>query len=164
MQSSNELQLEDVFEAERPVSGTQIDKKLVWLRKGSLALLDQGLVSGSNFLVSILLARWLTRDQYGAYAMGFSIFIFLYGFQNAFLLEPMSVFGPESYSGLSPHTSGNYSGFHFVLAFGLAVAVVVGIIFLPFFTADRALTSAMWGVCVAIPLILFYWICRRATY
>ena len=30
-----------------------------WARKGSLAVLDQGLFSGANFLVNILLARWL---------------------------------------------------------------------------------------------------------
>jgi O-antigen/teichoic acid export membrane protein len=137
---------------------------LAWLKKGSLALLDQGLVSGSNFLVAILLARWLTRDEYGAYAMGFSIFILLYGFHNAFLLEPMSVFGPESYTSCLSAYVKKLLGFHFALALILALLVVAGIIVLPLFTSDHALTSALWGVCVAVPLILFYWICRRAAY
>src|SRR6516165_10015716 len=30
-----------------------------WTMKGGLAVLDQGLVTGSNFVVNILLARWL---------------------------------------------------------------------------------------------------------
>jgi O-antigen/teichoic acid export membrane protein len=126
--------------------------------------MDQGLISGSNFLIAVLLARWLTRDDYGAYAMGFSIFILLYGFQNAFLLEPMSVFGPESYPRCLTGYVKKLLGYHFVLAFLLSLLVVVGIILLPFFQVDRALTSAMWGVCIALPLILFYWICRRAAY
>ena len=47
------------------------------LHKGFLAVLDQGLISGSNFLLSILLARWLRADQYGAYALSFAIFVLL---------------------------------------------------------------------------------------
>src|SRR5690349_22036042 len=102
----------------------KIRQRLRWLGKGFLALADQGLLSGSNFVVAILLARWLTRDEYGAYAMGFSIFILLYGFHNAFLLEPMSVFGPESYAGCLTAYVKRLLGFHFVLTAGLALLVV----------------------------------------
>ena len=42
---------------------------LSWLKKGSLAVLDQGLFSGANFVVNILLARWLTPEEYGAFAV-----------------------------------------------------------------------------------------------
>lgn len=132
MQTSTEMQVDDVFEVEKPIPRAQSDRKLVWLRKGSLALLDQGLVSGSNFLIAILLARWLNRDAYGAYAMGFSIFILLYGFQNAFLLEPMSVFGPESYPRCLTAYVKKLLGFHFVLTSLLSMLVVAGITLLPF--------------------------------
>src|SRR2546429_7188451 len=46
-----------------------------WLIKGMYAVLDQGLISGSNFLLGILLARWTGAEQYGAYALAFAIFI-----------------------------------------------------------------------------------------
>ena len=164
MQTSDELQIDEGLEGAKVIPPAPRGRKLVWLGKGSLALIDQGLLSGSNFLIAILLARWLTRDQYGAYAMGFSIFILLYGFHNAFLLEPMSVFGPESYAQSRTAYVKRLLGFHFGLALALSVLVVAGIIVLPFFNADRAMMSAMWGVCVGVPLILFYWICRRAAY
>jgi O-antigen/teichoic acid export membrane protein len=164
MQTSDELQLDEIFEGESPVPSTGSDRRLAWLRKGFLALMDQGLLSGSNLLIAILLARWLTRDEYGAYAMGFSIFILLYGFHNAFLLEPMSVFGPESYPKCLTAYVKKLLGFHFVLTFLLSILVIAGIILPPFFMVDRALTSSMWGVGIAVPLVLFYWICRRATY
>src|SRR5579872_6645673 len=99
MPISNDMQLEEVLEGASSIPTTAVDRRLTWLRKGFLALLDQGLLSGSNFFIAILLARWLSRDAYGAYALGFSIFILLSGFHNAFFLEPMSVFGPESYAG-----------------------------------------------------------------
>jgi O-antigen/teichoic acid export membrane protein len=137
---------------------------LPWVGKGSLALLDQGLISGSNFLIGILLARWLAPEAYGAYALAFSIFLFLSSFHNALLLEPMSVFGPASYSERLPAYVGKLLRLHFVLAFFLTGLVVAGIAVLHHFTADRALTSGLWGVCIATPLILFFWLCRRAMY
>ena len=53
-----------------------------WLQKGLYAVLDQGLISGSNFLLTILLARWLAPEQYGAYALSFAIFVFFSFFSN----------------------------------------------------------------------------------
>ena len=38
-----------------------------WLKKGGFAAVDQGLFSAANFLVNILLARWLEPVQYGAF-------------------------------------------------------------------------------------------------
>lgn len=137
---------------------------LPWVGKGSLAVLDQGLISGSNFLIGILLARWLVPEQYGAYALAFSIFLFASGFHNALLLEPMSVFGPASYGRCLPAYFGKLLRLHIVLAFFLTGLVAAGVAVLHYFTADRALTSALWGGCLATPLILFFWLCRRAAY
>ena len=137
---------------------------LSWVGKGSLAVLDQGLISGSNFLIGVLLARWLVPEQYGAYALAFSIFLFASGLHNALLLEPMSVFGPTSYGKCLPAYIGKLLRLHFFLALFLTGLVVAGIALLHYFTADRALTSALWGACIAIPFILFFWLCRRAAY
>jgi O-antigen/teichoic acid export membrane protein len=137
---------------------------LPWVRKGSLAILDQGLIAGSNFLIGLLLARWLVPEQYGAYALAFSIFLFAAGFHNALLLEPMSVFGSASYGKCLPAYLGKLLRLHFILAFFLTGLVAAGITVLHYFTADRALPSALWGVCLATPLILLFWLCRRAAY
>jgi len=69
----------------------------LWLRRGLLAITDQGLMSGSNFVLSIVLARWLSAEQYGSYALAFSIFFFLSAAHQALLLEPMSVLGTAQY-------------------------------------------------------------------
>src|SRR5690242_14243325 len=74
-----------------------VKRQIPRLTKAVLAFLDQGLNSGSNFVVSLLLARWLTSEEYGAYALAYSIFLLLSGFHNALILEPMSVLGPSSY-------------------------------------------------------------------
>ena len=82
-----------------PVSLMRIGKKrlISWALKGGLALLDQGLFAGSNFVASILLARWLSPQEYGAYAVAFAVFLLLLVPYQALVLEPMLVFGGSAY-------------------------------------------------------------------
>src|SRR6267154_1624911 len=67
--------------------------------KGALAILDQGLVSGSNFVIGIFLARWLTAKEYGAYAVAFGIFLLVANLYQSWVIEPMAVFGPSTHRG-----------------------------------------------------------------
>jgi glycosyltransferase involved in cell wall biosynthesis len=164
MEFSDEIMIDEVFEGKKPATSTGTDRKLVWVAKGALALIDQGLLSGSNFLIGILLARWLSPDDYGAYALGFSIFLFLAGFHNAFFLEPMSVLGPGSYSQCLPSYVKKLLGLHFAMAILLSALAVAGAFAMRLFTTAPAVRSAMWGVAVAVPFILFHWLCRRAVY
>src|SRR5437773_12504902 len=46
-----------------------------WLIKGMYAVLDQVWISGANFLVGILLARWTGGEQYGDYVLACAICI-----------------------------------------------------------------------------------------
>src|ERR1700722_475124 len=75
-----------------------IFKKLVpWVTKGGLAIVDYGLISGPNFLLGGLLARWLSPSQYGASALAFSIYVLVAFLYQALLLEPLSVFSGTTY-------------------------------------------------------------------
>src|SRR5579872_2840865 len=68
-----------------------------WATKGGLAILDQGLISGSNFLIGILLARWLVPAEYGAFSLAFSVFLLLSYVYQSLLSEPQAVFSGSSY-------------------------------------------------------------------
>ena len=45
-----------------------------WGIRSGLSVLDQGLTSGAGFLLNLFLARWLTSDGYGAFAVGLLLF------------------------------------------------------------------------------------------
>jgi O-antigen/teichoic acid export membrane protein len=145
-----------------PVNGLRV--RLAWMGKGGMALADQGLVATSGFLVNVLLARSLAPEQYGAYALAFSVLMFLAGLHNALLLEPMSVLGPASYGNCLPVYLGKLLRLHFALSFLLALLPGLGIIGLRHFTSSAMLPSALRGVSLAIPWILFFWLWRRAAY
>src|SRR5450755_1484869 len=68
-----------------------------WAAKGSLTVLDQSLIAGSNFGIGIFLARWLSPAQYGSYAMAFAIFLLFSLSYQSLILEPQRIFGPTDY-------------------------------------------------------------------
>ena len=68
---------------------------------------------GTNFVVNILLARWLTPAEYGAFALAYSVFVLLGVFHIAILIEPMLVFGPGRYRERFPEYLGILLRGHF---------------------------------------------------
>jgi O-antigen/teichoic acid export membrane protein len=144
--------------------GSLLRRLVPWAAKGGFALVDQGLISGSNFLVSILLARWLARDQYGAYAVAFGIFVLLAVLYQSLLLEPMAVFGGSTYrNNLREYLRVLLWG-HFALS-----AIVCGVLGVWSGIAHRinpgsVLPAALAGVAIASPVVLMFWLARRAFY
>ena len=139
-------------------------RRLPVMRRGSLAIIDQALISGSNFAIGILLARWLAPNQYGSYALTFSIFLLLAQIQQALLLEPQSVLGPAEFSARLPE----YLGALLWLYMGSAL-LIVGVLGglsggLHLLANSPGLPRALTGVSIAAPFILLYWLVRGACY
>ncbi len=68
------------------------------LRKSGLAAFDQGLLSGANFAVTVLLIKYLPKEDYGFYAIAFSVSLFLISIQNALVTTPLTVLLAEKSS------------------------------------------------------------------
>lgn len=55
----------------------------------SFVFADQALVSGVNFSVGILLARWLGLEIYGLFTLAWMVVLFTSGIQQSFLVAPL---------------------------------------------------------------------------
>jgi len=125
--------------------------------------MDQGLFATSNFILNILLARWLNTNEYGTFSVAYTIFLLLATFHSATLSEPMLVFGPGKYKS-------KISAYLRVLLLGQWIfGVTVGTIFFFAFLALWRFTSSpqapvFFGLAIASPFILFQWLMRRACY
>lgn len=137
-------------------------RSIPWVWKGSLAILDQGLIAGTNFLLNILLARWLAPEQYGVYALAFAGFLFLAALYDALLLEPMAVLGPVAYQSRRREYLGALLGIQGGL--GVAVLVLLGTTAAVGRAYSLDLTRALAGLAVAAPCILLFWLARGACY
>lgn len=135
-----------------------------WIRRGTLAVIDQGVFSGSNFVVSILLARWMSENDYGAYAYTFAIFLLISGFYNVLFLEPMSIFGPVRHARHFMSYLGHLIGLHTVTIVITSVGLIAVWGAVSLIRSDPLLFDAFVGMSLGHGLILFFWLIRRACY
>ena len=135
-----------------------------WARKGGLAILDQGLISGSNFVISILLARWLMPDRYGAYAVAFGIYVMLSLVYQSLMLEPMGVFGGSIFRSNLRGYLRSLVSIHLAFSVAICSALVISWAVAHRLDAGGALTGALAGVAVASPCLMLFSLARRTFY
>jgi O-antigen/teichoic acid export membrane protein len=137
---------------------------LSWIQKGCFAVIDQGLFAGVNFLVNLLLARWLEPAQYGAFATAYSAVFFLFAaFHTAVLTEPMLVFGAGKYA----EGFQKYLGILILSHWGIAslIAMMLALAALVFWRlGSREMAQVMLALALSSPFILLLWLLRRAFY
>lgn len=64
-------------------------------RQAPIALLDQALVSGANFVTGVLLARFLGLHAYGIFAMAWLVVLFFGSVQQSFIIAPLQTLVPK---------------------------------------------------------------------
>jgi O-antigen/teichoic acid export membrane protein len=158
--------LSTTFQEKIGLAGVELTRERVrfWGIRSGLSVLDQGLTSGAGFLLNLLLARWLTSEGYGAFAVGFATLLFLSGYHNVLLLEPMTVLGPARYSA---ELTGYFWGqlkVHGILVAALSGAMLLAAGAMAAFGAQHTLVAATAGSGVALPFVLLFWLVRRMCY
>lgn len=147
-----------------PKGGFRLQQILPWIAKGGLAVVDYGLISGSNFLLGVLLARWLAPEDYGAYALAFSIFILIAFLYQALLLEPLSVFSGTTYHnnirGYLKATIWLHWGLCFIVCACLGGTALAAKIW----WHSPASAGAFLGLTLSTPFIVIHALGRRAFY
>lgn len=132
-----------------------------FLGKSLAALLDQGLFAISNFLLNISLARWLPPENYGAFALAFTIFLFVGVIHSSVFSEPMLVFGsgrlaiaqgPYLKSLIRLHWTKGWPSAAFLICIGA------------FAYWDNEAFSAIILLSLVCGSMLYQWLIRRACY
>jgi len=145
-------------------SGRAPSKAAAWTAKAGFALTDQGLVSGSNFVVSIVLARWMSAEEYGGFALVFAVFLLLSMAYQCLLLEPMAIYGAGEYA---PRLRGYLKtllGIHVAISGGIFALLAAAAALIKLTGHATGLPGALAGIGIAAPCILLFWLARRACY
>ncbi|MBN2118088.1 MAG: lipopolysaccharide biosynthesis protein [Anaerolineales bacterium] len=133
-----------------------------WGIKGSLSVLDHGLQSGANFILSVLLARWLLGSHYGSYSIAFAVYQFVYQVHNATILEPMSVLGPARMQHRLADYLRDQIRLHFVIS--ILAGLVICIIGVVVFVFNQVLGRVLITMGIALSFILLPLLMRRGFY
>ena len=147
------------------VDRASVQRKLIpWAMKGGLALLDQGIFAGSNFVISILLARWLSAEQYGTFAVAFAVFLFLVNFHQALLLEPMLVFGSSVYRNSLRRYLKGLLAIHVAMSVVFVFSLCVSALVIYRMGEADGLPGALLGLAFSTPTVLLLWLTKRTFY
>jgi O-antigen/teichoic acid export membrane protein len=135
----------------------------IWIRRGTWAIADQGLFAMANVLLNVMLARWLVPAEYGAFAVGYSIFLFIGAIHTGLITEPLLVFGAGKYlKRLRDYLSVLVGGHWTLTAIGSLLLAGAGLV--ARFKGHQHLAQAFFGLAVATPFSLLMWFARRAAY
>jgi O-antigen/teichoic acid export membrane protein len=134
-----------------------------WFGKSVWAVGDRTLFSVSNFVINIVLARWLSPHEYGAFALAYAVFLLLGAGHTALLSDPMLVFGASTYRerfaeylAVLVRAHWVFSGTASLILFAAALAINL--------SGHGALAAAFTALAFASPLILLQWLLRLACY
>ena len=153
-----------VAAAETPNATAQAARIRRWGLKSALSVVDQGLTAAVGFGVNFVLARWLPAPIYGAFAVAFAVYLFISGFHNVLLLEPLSVLGPARHAHrLQAYFRAQISA-HAALVGILAVLMVLAGLTAMQLSPANPLGAALAGNGLALPFILLLWLARRMCY
>lgn len=133
-------------------------------RRASMAMFDQGIVSGASFAATVLVGRACGEEALGLYSLGFTLLILIRGVQESLVLTPYTIRMARlparrrrSYAGSALVHSGLTALASMVAlgAGGLTLSAAIG---LPQFTAVLGILA------ITLPLVLLREVARRFSF
>ena len=91
-------------------------------RRGYIAAFDQGIISASNFLATLILARNVSPKELGVYAVGFIILRLARVIQEGMIIQPLNTFGASMDNSSFRRYASTTGVIQVLLAFVLATA------------------------------------------
>ena len=114
------------------------------------SVLDQGVVSGCNFLLGLLLARLLGLNDFGVFTLCWSLLLLTAGIQNALVIYPMLTLGPK-FSGRAAREYYIATFYHQVaFAIGSVSIIILGEKFVSYFINVNRYSDLVVPLCWAI--------------
>ena len=124
---------------------------------------DQFLAVGGMFLANIALARAQSKEEYGMFALSYSVYTFLTGLHNALILEPYSIHGPGRYREHLPGYSRVMSRSNAVLGAGLT-AILLSVWAVLRWRSPGLASRSLLGLAVTVTILLTALFVRRTFY
>src|SRR5690606_27388974 len=81
------------------LAGSRTRRRPRWARLaggGAASVGEQALFAGTHLLINVMLARWLPIEEYGVFALVYSVVVFLNALHTAVVAEPVAVFWGEN--------------------------------------------------------------------
>jgi O-antigen/teichoic acid export membrane protein len=127
------------------------------------SLADQALAVGGGFLANVALARTQTKEEYGMFALSYSVFALLLALYHAAILEPYTIYGSGRYRERFAEYLRLMLKTNVVVGLGLTAVLLLICVVLSWF-APHLVTRALWGLACTAGILLSGHLLRRAFY
>jgi O-antigen/teichoic acid export membrane protein len=130
-------------------------------RKSLLSIADQGVVSATNFAITIILSRLCGKPEVGLYYLALQVFFFARGVQEQLIASPYLVYGSRKQGSEAARYAGSTLAHELVLL--VAVALSLGIA-AAYGGASPELSQLLWLLVGAAPLMLIREFIRQFSF
>lgn len=124
------------------------------------ALADQGFYAGAHFLLNVLLARWMTKAEYGGFSIAFTMYAFLISLQSAVIIEPVYILSATVFAAVQRAYLRDVLylevAFSLLVAAGLAIAAAL--------VRERLVAGPLYALSVGSVFMLLFSLLRAECY
>ncbi|MCM8808256.1 MAG: hypothetical protein NC926_10030 [Candidatus Omnitrophica bacterium] len=124
-------------------------------------ILDEAFFLGTNIFLHFLMARWLSKEEYGAFAVAYSVLILSQSIYSGIFYEPLTIFGSGRYRT-------NFFKYLSYILYGhlwMSIIFIIAISLIIFFLfSNSILRESLIGLIIVIPGVLLLNIIRRVFY
>ena len=131
---------------------------------GLVTVIDQAIVSGTSFCLSVIIARRGSKEQLGVYVLGMSIVLFVTGLHNSLITMPYIFYSPRP----DGRIDAQYAGSTLIHACGLSIIGVIVLVGVAGIASHRVgisgLENVVWALAGVITFILLREYARKVCF
>lgn len=131
---------------------------------GLATVIDQTIVSGTGFGLSVIVARNCSKEELGVYVLGMSLIQFVIGFQSALITMPYTFYSPRPDGRLDTQ----YAGSTLIHECGLSILIIIALFsvggILSYGGGVPGLDKVVWVLGAVITFILLREFARRICF
>lgn len=132
-----------------------------WLGRGVSAVAAQVIQSGTSFVASVLLARWLEPAAFGAFTVATTVLLLIATIYGDVVLEPIAYFATSAYGDRRRAYLEALRRWQLGLAAGAAVACALAAAVVGLWSSEIA--WALAALAAIVPAIALGWLARRTS-
>ena len=133
-------------------------------RKSAMALADQAVVSGTNFLTAVIVGRICGPDELGIFSLGFAFVVLMIGVQESLISTPYVIYGNRRHGALRAQYAGSVLVHQTVLSAVAVICMAAIAALLGAGIGPPGLVPVVWVLAALIPFILLREFGRRLAF
>jgi O-antigen/teichoic acid export membrane protein len=127
------------------------------------AVCDQAVFAGSSFAVTLLMVRWMTQNDFGAFSVSYSVYMLVQTAFDGLVAEPLAVFGAGRFADWFDTYLGLLLIGHVVLGMLMLIVLLIAAAVIHLL-GGADLSSAFAGMAIAAPFLCARSLTRQPLY